>query len=184
MNRRGTIPALVLAALALLAPCGRAAEEAKPAVTVPERVIIPVGGTTEVTVEIDRDVIEGRATVELRGLPEGVKVIKGEGVIAAKADSKSTSFTLRASRDVKGEQDHEVSVVVTAGDTVGKAAFTLHTENFTLTPASWVIMLVSVGSVVVLVTFCLIRVLTLPPTEEESLKGPLEIDTGNTHDAD
>jgi hypothetical protein len=181
MNRRGALPAL--AALALLAPCGRAAAEKKPAVTVPERVVIPVGGTTEITVQVDKDVIEGRARVELRGLPEGVQVIKGEGVIAAKADAKSTSFTLLADKDVKAEQDHRVTVVVTAGDTVEKAAFTLHTEKYTLTATSWVIMLVSVGSVLVLVTFCLVRVLTLPPTEEESLKGPLEIDTGNTHDA-
>ena len=53
----------------------------------------------------------------------------------------------------------------------------------TLEPAGWIIMLLSVGSVLTLVTFCLVRVLTLPPVEEEHLKGPLEIDTGDTADA-
>jgi hypothetical protein len=49
----------------------------------------------------------------------------------------------------------------------------------------WVVMIVSVGSVLALVCFCLIRVLMLPPVEvEEHLKGPLEIDTGDTFDAD
>jgi hypothetical protein len=45
-------------------------------------------------------------------------------------------------------------------------------------------MLISVGSVLSLVTFCMYRVLTLPPVEQEHLKGPLEIDTGDTSDAD
>lgn len=45
-------------------------------------------------------------------------------------------------------------------------------------------MICSVGTVLSLVTFCLYRVLTLPPVEMETLKGPLEIDTGDTEDAD
>ncbi len=48
----------------------------------------------------------------------------------------------------------------------------------------WIVMLVSVGAVVALVSFCLYRVLTLPPVEEEHIKGPLEIDTGDTEDGD
>ena len=51
-------------------------------------------------------------------------------------------------------------------------------------PAGWATMLFSVGSVLFLVSFCLYRVLSLPPVEEESIKGPLEIDTGDTTDAD
>jgi hypothetical protein len=54
-----------------------------------------------------------------------------------------------------------------------------------MTAAGWIIMIVSVGSVLALATFCLYRVLTLPPTEvEKHLKAPLEIDTGDTKDAD
>ena len=53
-----------------------------------------------------------------------------------------------------------------------------------MTSGGWVVMLLSVGSVLTLVTYCFIRVLALPPVEEESLKGPLEIDTGDTVDAD
>ena len=48
----------------------------------------------------------------------------------------------------------------------------------------WIVMCISVGSVLSLVSFCLYRVLTLPPVEEEHLKGPLEIDTRDTIDAD
>jgi len=51
-------------------------------------------------------------------------------------------------------------------------------------PAGWIVMCLSVGSVLSLVTFCMIRVLTLPPVEDEHLKGPLEIDTQDTRDAD
>jgi len=49
--------------------------------------------------------------------------------------------------------------------------------NYDLTNAGWVIMLTSLGSVLTLVSYCLFRVLTLPPVEEESLKAPLDIDT-------
>ena len=45
-------------------------------------------------------------------------------------------------------------------------------------------MVLSVGSVLALVSYCMYRVLTLPPLEEEHLKGPLEIDTQDTTDKD
>jgi len=48
----------------------------------------------------------------------------------------------------------------------------------------WTVMLISVGSVLALVSYCLYRVLSLPPVDMEDLKGPLEIDTGDTSDAD
>ncbi len=47
-----------------------------------------------------------------------------------------------------------------------------------------IVMLLSVSSVLTLVTFCLYKVLTLPPVEDEHLKGPLKIDTGDTTDMD
>jgi hypothetical protein len=54
-----------------------------------------------------------------------------------------------------------------------------------MTPAGWSVMLVSVGAVLSLVSFCVYRVLQLPPVEvEEHLKGLLEIDTGDLKDAD
>jgi hypothetical protein len=54
-----------------------------------------------------------------------------------------------------------------------------------MTPAGWAIMIVSVGSVLALTAFCIFRVLTLPPTvAEEHLKAPLDIDTGDTENAD
>ena len=52
-------------------------------------------------------------------------------------------------------------------------------------PIGWMLMIVSVGSVLTLVTFCLFRVLTLPPVEVEDLNiAPLEIDTRDTQDMD
>jgi len=53
-----------------------------------------------------------------------------------------------------------------------------------MTTGGWVVMLLSVGSVLALAGFCLYRVLTLPPVDEESIKGPLEIDTSDTRDVD
>jgi hypothetical protein len=54
-----------------------------------------------------------------------------------------------------------------------------------MTSAGWAIMIVSIGSVLSLVSFCLYRVLTLPAESVESdLKSPLGIDTRDTADAD
>lgn len=48
----------------------------------------------------------------------------------------------------------------------------------------WIVMIVSVSSVLALVSYCLVKVLNLPPAEEEPIKGPLEIDTRDTENAD
>ena len=53
-----------------------------------------------------------------------------------------------------------------------------------MTPAGWTVMIVSVGSVLTLVTYCVVKVLALPPVEMEDLHGPLDIDTRDTKDAD
>lgn len=53
-----------------------------------------------------------------------------------------------------------------------------------MTTGGWIMMIVSVSTVLALVSFCMWRVLTLPPMEVDELKGPLEIDTGDTQDAD
>ena len=53
-----------------------------------------------------------------------------------------------------------------------------------MTAAGWTVMLVSVGSVLALVAYCLAKVFSLPPVEQEHLVGPLEIDTRDTQDAD
>lgn len=54
-----------------------------------------------------------------------------------------------------------------------------------LTLGGALVMIASVGSVLIMVTFCLYRVLRLPPVDlEEHLKGQLDIDTRDTVDAD
>jgi hypothetical protein len=54
-----------------------------------------------------------------------------------------------------------------------------------MTAAGLAIMIASVGGVLLLTAFCMIRVLMLPPLEvTEHLKAPLDIDTRDTQDAD
>lgn len=52
-----------------------------------------------------------------------------------------------------------------------------------MTSGGWAVMLLSVGSVLALVGFCLNRVFRLPPPDvEEHLKGPLEIEPKDLED--
>lgn len=54
-----------------------------------------------------------------------------------------------------------------------------------MTTQGWAFMVLSNIFVLGLSGWCLYRVLTLPPKEvTEHLKGPAEIDTGDTRDAD
>ena len=54
-----------------------------------------------------------------------------------------------------------------------------------LNSAGLTVMLVSIGAVLSLISFCLYKVFSLPPVEvEEHVKGPLEIDTGDVSDPD
>jgi hypothetical protein len=53
-----------------------------------------------------------------------------------------------------------------------------------MTREAWIMMSISVSTVLALVGFCLYRVLSLPPLEQDHVKGPLEIDTGDTQAAD
>ena len=57
-------------------------------------------------------------------------------------------------------------------------------RRYHVTSAGWTVMILSVGSVLALVTFCVVKVLSLPPVEMKDLKGPLEIDTHDTTNAD
>jgi SNF family Na+-dependent transporter len=51
---------------------------------------------------------------------------------------------------------------------------------FTVLPPTWAAMVISVGGVLSLCGYCLVRVLTLPAVEVEHLKAPLDIETGDT----
>ena len=53
-----------------------------------------------------------------------------------------------------------------------------------MTTAGWTIMTLSIASVLTLVTYCIYRVLSLPPVDMESLRSPAGIDTKDTEDAD
>ena len=57
--------------------------------------------------------------------------------------------------------------------------------EYELTTAGLLIMSVSIGTVLCLVGYCLVKVLSLPPVDGiDNVKGPLAIDTGDTSDAD
>ncbi len=47
-----------------------------------------------------------------------------------------------------------------------------------------IVMLISVTSVFSLVSYCMYRVLTLPSADVSEIRGELDIDTGDTSDAD
>jgi len=46
-----------------------------------------------------------------------------------------------------------------------------------MTPLGWLVMVMSVSSVIALTAFCLYRVLTLPPIEVEEIHSRLEMET-------
>ena len=48
----------------------------------------------------------------------------------------------------------------------------------------WIVMLTSVSMVLALVSYCMVRVMSLPAIEMDDIHGPLDIDTGDTQDAD
>ena len=66
--------------------------------------------------------------------------------------------------------------------TLAQAAPAAAAENAGLTREGWAVMLISIGTVLSLLSYCLFRVLTLPPVNVQDLKGPLKIDTGDTQD--
>lgn len=53
-----------------------------------------------------------------------------------------------------------------------------------MTTEAWIMMSISVATVLLLVGFCLYRVMSLPPLEQDRVKGPLDIDTGDTQHPD
>lgn len=55
-------------------------------------------------------------------------------------------------------------------------------QAFALKPAGITMMVVSITAVLCLVTFCLYKVLNLPPVEIDDMHAPQTIDTGDTKD--
>lgn len=53
-----------------------------------------------------------------------------------------------------------------------------------MTLGGWLIMIVSISSVIALMIYCVYTVLSLPSVEDEYFKGPLKIDTRDTDDVD
>ncbi len=51
-------------------------------------------------------------------------------------------------------------------------------------PAGWAMMIISISTILSLTVFCVTKVLWLPASDVDELQGPLQIDTGDTLDAD
>ncbi len=71
-----------------------------------------------------------------------------------------------------------IAVNFTGGDEPAVADDAIQSSK--LSTAGWAVMVSSIAVVIMLVVYCLYRVLSLPPVEQEAIKGPLEIDTGDT----
>lgn len=148
----------------------------------PAKVTVPVGGTGYLLVKIDRETVSGPVSVALAGLPPGVTAIQPK--LTLKANQEQAEFTLRSAADVQ-PGDYKAKVVITGNHVTQEKTVTVQIQDFRLNAAGWVAMLLSVSGVLLLCGFCVWRVLMLPPVEvEETLKGPLEIDTRDTTDAD
>ncbi len=57
-------------------------------------------------------------------------------------------------------------------------------KSYALKPLGLAMMVTSITAVLCLVSFCLYRVMNLPPVDIEDLHAPQNIDTGDTIDAD
>jgi hypothetical protein len=189
MKRIG-IPILLLLALVPALPAqdssstGTAAQKPWTVPDTPDKAVkVPIGGTGYLSVGVKRaEGFKGDVTVELRELPRGVSADSARKTVAA--GEGAASFTFTASADAPPVET-EIKVVSSSGATVLDAPVPFAVEDFSLTPAGTVVMVVSVACVISLVSFCVLRVMTLPPVEvEETIKGPLEIDTRDTEDAD
>lgn len=154
--------------------------------SVPDSVTVPVGGTGYLKVKIDRGQIKDDVQLEVAGLPTGLSVKGGpRRTLKRSEDDSDITFVLLADSEIEPSKERKITVNLVAGEKRALKTPELLVINYDLQTGSALVMGISIIAVLTLVTFCVWRVLTLPPVEvEEHLKGPLEIDTRDTHDAD
>jgi hypothetical protein len=171
---------LFLAAFVLTAAATANAQEAEEdkSLSVPKAVVVPQGGRGYLSVKVDRDVFKNKVEIAVTGLPPGMTVDGKSKVELSAAADNAWEFKLLAATDL-AEKDYNIRVAASDADkTITKDKIVPVTvQNFDVRGYGVLIMVISVASVLLLVSFCMYRVLMLPPTEEETLKGPLEIDT-------
>lgn len=172
--------ALAFTALFFLPAAGGAQEKKKLTATV------PVDGIGYLEVKIDRDAIKGAVIISIVELPAGIKLVDKAKVQTLKTDNDNeVTFKLWAGKDLDPQKVYKAKVRVKTETGESLKEVDIIVRDFNLHGTSWIIMFISVTAVIILVSFCVYRVLTLPPVEmEETLKGPLEIDTRDTEDAD
>jgi len=154
-------------------------------VTVPKRVVVPVGGIGYLAVKVDRKMLPDKVQITLQNMPDGIVVAGGEsGRTLENGAQGAATFVIQASNSSAVGLLRKIHVVVDSGDTRIMQTVDVSVVQFAMRPMSWMVMLLSVASVLVLVTFCVWRVLTLPPVERDTIAGPLEIDTRDTQNAD
>lgn len=175
---------LVLLLCVCLPGRGRAqTEEEDVGIGAPKQFAIPQGGTGYLTVSIDRKKWKGPVYLEIRGLPAGVVVKPAARVELKKDEEKSVDFTFLTGGSVEAKE-YPIQLAVVGEQGEKKKSLPLEVRDFAIRGYGLLAMVLSVTAVLLLSVFCIFRVLTLPPTEEETLKGPLEIDTKDTQDAD
>jgi len=161
-----------------------AAKDTASAVTVPESIVVPSGGTGYLVVKFDRKLLRDKLDVSLEQLPKGLAVVDKPPAKSVEKDDGDTILALLASESVPAGDLGRLQLIVAGPDLQIKKSVDIKIVQFGMRPLSWLVMSVSVSAVLILVSFCVWRVLTLPPVEEETLKGPLEIDTRDTDNAD
>jgi hypothetical protein len=170
---------------------GEAKAEEDVGINAPESFPVPHGGMGHLSVTIDRKKWRGPVQVELRGLPAGVTVKEPVKVLLKEAEDpqekekdQSASFTLVASDQLDAGKEYPIRVAVIGTAAEKEKTANLEVRDYSIRGYGLMAMVVSVTAVLLLASFCIFRVLSLPPLEEETLKGPLEIDTKDTQDAD
>ncbi len=178
---------IALVAIAQDSRAERMKEKIKKAVKVTPKVFIPVDKKATLEIKVNRELLDGNIAVEIKGLPKGISSNIENGILKDPEEKKPDTnlpFSLKAAPDFELDEFHKAKVLVSLNNVTVPMEFEVVVQNYHLETGGWMVMVISVCSVLLLVSFCLVRVLTLPPTEEETLKGPLEIDTGDTQEAD
>ena len=140
-----------------------------------------------VVTEVKRTEFDGDVLLEFSKPKMADNIIGGRKVskiILTPPDGEPETVMLTEKKSFKINSKNARITLVTESKESKEKVTKLEIRDYTVSGFGLVVMLISVLSVLSLVSFCLYRVMTLPPTEEESIKGPLEIDTGDTKDAD
>ncbi len=128
--------------------------------------------------------LDGDVLIELRQLQKGKTSPQESSLSFQREEGSKEKIDLKPETPLKVNIQNAHVVVVGDETTQKKREVPILVRNYNIRGFGLAAMSLSVVTVLALVSFCLYRVLSLPPAEEEHLKGPLEIDTKDTENAD